>query len=1094
MSSNSRRRVIGALVTAGTLLGVVHVGGLADTPVRAQTVEPDVALYEQGPIPFSTDDVIGSSAPFNGAPGNREAQDPTIILGNDPGEDTSGNIVSSNGNTLSPIDNSFTTDELDFFGATDRDRDGVYEEGYAGNIVEESEVVGLEVSDVATDLFKAGAPLGTWAAGLGGESIKASTEHFTVMESILTCNQTYDYDFWKTREDWDNGEPPVPQATAAALDAKGLSCPELTWPDSLDTPLADLMPNEDSVISDIAVDPDNGYSVTKKDDGKLLFRWGTSVKKPTDIRFQKTIPLPETWTDEDVAGTKGYRVTRAELVLNHNITNNPNDQIRPEDWENEAATGRLPSYATDAGGNWISTKECYEGDGDFIPAGTKFKDANPADASIPASDLQQGFTPAWYTTIERDPFEWSFRNMTTGALVGAHTPDDIAALQGDADYELVSGPRWRMTSNKFGQDLPGLEIPIEECTQPPYQKGQIRYETGEFTTTTVNLLDWSPAGDRWADDPAYSPFAYSAGWITEWDDPTTAIPGQVIEAEDALRCADVDDDGNCITDLGTTLTDGFDVSFYIKGDVKPAQVFDVSLVLEYETTPVEAPVLDYGDAPDPTYATLLASDGARSLVTDTSPTLGTLVDGEADGQPTSGADGDDLADLADEDGVSFGTIQAAATGTATVTIGRPGNVNGWIDFDASGTFDVDEQVASDVTASGTVTFAVPADATVGTTFARFRITDTAGASPTGYVGLGEVEDYSVEIAPPPDADAPFITINPVRVLDTRISGERLGEWSGSGPLLAGTTAEIPVSSAAGIPADATTAVVNLTATEAVADGFLTVYPCEGSVPTTSNLNYLASASRAVTAFAPISSTGTICVYTHSTTEVIVDVYGYTSATGSYQPITPTRITDTRPGAPLTAGSTLTITPPASTADALAVSVVAVDATGPGFLTVFPCSQTRPNTSTVNYVAGDPSANLAIVPNEAICVYTMTTTDVVVDVHGEFTEPVVGLQARLLDTRPSATPAAGATTVIDPSKYPSLTGRSTVALNLTATGSTVDGFLTVWPCSTTKPTASILNYSAGQTVANLAVVDSTSSICIYNHTRTDIVVDLVTGLS
>ena len=39
-----------------------------------------------------------------------------------------------------------------------------------------------------------------------------------------------------------------------------------------------------------------------------------------------------------------YQVTKAHLVVNHWITNNPNDQLRPEDLENEAATGRKPSY------------------------------------------------------------------------------------------------------------------------------------------------------------------------------------------------------------------------------------------------------------------------------------------------------------------------------------------------------------------------------------------------------------------------------------------------------------------------------------------------------------------------------------------------------------------------------------------------------------------------------------------------------------------------------------------------------------------------------------------------------------------------------
>ena len=322
-SQSARRRTIGALIGIGTLVAATQVGGLSSPPVQAadDPLTPDIIEWQSPVEIFSTDDIIGSSDIPEGQTGNREAKDPSIVLGNDEGEFDDLNFTSKGGNILSPIDNSFTTDELDFFGATGRDRDGDpltgdgYDEGFAGNILDEGEVIGLEVSDVATDLFKAGAPLGTWAAGLGGESIKASTEHYTVMESILTCYQTNPYDFWKSEADYDAGLPPVPTATADALGALDppIECPQLPLPDQLvdlngaPIDLGTLEPNEDSVIRDIAIDPDNTYSATKKDDGKLLFRWGTSVKKPTDIRFQKSIELPEEWTDPALAGTRGFR-------------------------------------------------------------------------------------------------------------------------------------------------------------------------------------------------------------------------------------------------------------------------------------------------------------------------------------------------------------------------------------------------------------------------------------------------------------------------------------------------------------------------------------------------------------------------------------------------------------------------------------------------------------------------------------------------------------------------------------------------------------------------------------------------------------------
>ena len=54
--------------------------------------------------------------------------------------------------------------------------------------------------------------------------------------------------------------------------------------------------------------------------------------------------------------------------------------------------------------------------------------------------------------------------------------------------------------------------------------------------------------------------------------------------------------------------------------------------------------LDYGDAPDVNYQTLLASNGARHQII-LGHSLGPPVDAEPDGQPSLLADGDDLNPL-----------------------------------------------------------------------------------------------------------------------------------------------------------------------------------------------------------------------------------------------------------------------------------------------------------------------------------------------------------------------------------------------------------------------------------------------------------------
>jgi hypothetical protein len=78
----------------------------------------------------------------------------------------------------------------------------------------------------------------------------------------------------------------------------------------------------------------------------------------------------------------------------------------------------------------------------------------------------------------------------------------------------------------------------------------------------------------------------------------------------------------------------------------------------------QQPELDFGDAPDPPYCTLAASNGASHIVVLGAPFLGLAdptddPDTEPDGQPDPGAMGDDNAgtDPDDEDGVSIPVLQ-----------------------------------------------------------------------------------------------------------------------------------------------------------------------------------------------------------------------------------------------------------------------------------------------------------------------------------------------------------------------------------------------------------------------------------------------------
>jgi len=71
-----------------------------------------------------------------------------------------------------------------------------------------------------------------------------------------------------------------------------------------------------------------------------------------------------------------------------------------------------------------------------------------------------------------------------------------------------------------------------------------------------------------------------------------------------------------------------------------------------------------------------------------------------------------------------------------------------------------------------------------------------------------------------------------------------------------------------------------------------------------------------------------------------------------------------------------------------------------------------------------------------------------------------------------------------------TGVSAVSLNVTVTGATGEGYVTVFPCGD-RPEASNLNYRAGQTTPNavIASLSSTGEVCFYSFAPVDLIADL-----
>jgi hypothetical protein len=100
--------------------------------------------------------------------------------------------------------------------------------------------------------------------------------------------------------------------------------------------------------------------------------------------------------------------------------------------------------------------------------------------------------------------------------------------------------------------------------------------------------------------------------------------------------------------------------------------------------------------------------------------------------------------------------------------------------------------------------------------------------------------------------------------------------------------------------------------------------------------------------------------------------------------------------------------PTGAATGVMLNLTVADPLGPGFLTAYPCASSRPQTSNLNFAAGDVVANFVVVqPDDqgAVCIYAHSATHVVVDVMGTVSAGFTGgVAQRLLDTRVANLPA------------------------------------------------------------------------------------------
>jgi hypothetical protein len=201
-------------------------------------------------------------------------------------------------------------------------------------------------------------------------------------------------------------------------------------------------------------------------------------------------------------------------------------------------------------------------------------------------------------------------------------------------------------------------------------------------------------------------------------------------------------------------------------------------------------------------------------------------------------------------------------------------------------------------ADGKVTVALRGGATGGT--ADFVIDVFGWISTSSYT-----VDPALPAAPANPYGSRLVTVDPGRILDTRISPGAIGSTGRLRVPIRGAT-DI-TNGAVVVPNDpsVTGVVLNLTGVTPTAPTFLSVVPNDpgGAAPTTSNVNMLPGAVKANLVVVPVNpATGDIWIYNNlGNTDVVVDVVGYlqkaadeTTRAGRIVPLTtPFRAFDTR---------------------------------------------------------------------------------------------------------------------------------------------------------------------------------------------------------
>ncbi|MBM6401122.1 carboxypeptidase-like regulatory domain-containing protein [Phycicoccus sonneratiae] len=395
----------------------------------------------------------------------------------------------------------------------------------------------------------------------------------------------------------------------------------------------------------------------------------------------------------------------------------------------------------------------------------------------------------------------------------------------------------------------------------------------------------------------------------------------------------------------------------------------------------------------------------------------------------------------------------------------------------------------------------------------------ASAQPAGAPPSAEV------VASPTAATAEpagYVPLSPARLLDTRSTGATVdGVGKGGGSVKGGSPRSVQVTGRGGVPSSGVSAVVlNVTAVKPTVSTYITAYPDGEARPNTSNLNVVKGSVTPNLVVTKPGSTGKVAFFVaEGASDVLADVAGYFPTGGSFVPLSPGRLLDTRAtgstidgqgkgGGALGSAGTRTVQVtgrhgiPTTGVDSVVLNVTGVKPTKGTYVTAWPAGATRPTTSNLNLLAGEVRPNLVVVKvgsGGAVSLFNNAgSVDVLADVAGWIPTGTTFRSvtpARLLDTRTTGATvdgqgkgsgAVGAAKTVDvqvTGRYGiPATGVRSVVLNVTGVTPTSTTYVTGYPAGETRPNASNLNLVTGEVRPNLVIakVGAGGKVRLFNN--------------